>query len=173
MGLAMVQGIAQRHGATVELESKLGKGTTFRFRFPAADTQQIEQPAPVSAGAGTLDILVLDDEPIIAELIGELLAQDGHRVATQIDPKEALKAIVTDPIDLIITDKSMPTMDGTEFAVLAKAASPGVRVLLVTGFGAEEDAGACVDHTIGKPLDLDSLRQGIAEAFGMTTSRAA
>jgi CheY-like chemotaxis protein len=172
MGLAMVHGIAERHGAKMELESKLGHGTTFRFRF-APDAEEIQPAARLSAGAGTLDVLVLDDEPIIAEVIAELLALDGHRVLTATDPREALEMLKASGVDLVITDKSMPAMDGSDFAALAKAASPSIRVLLVTGFGADEPVGDCVDHVIGKPIDIDSLRMAIAETFGLTCSATA
>ena len=79
LGLAMVYGICQRHEATMEIESELGRGATFRFRFAAERRRSAEDPAAPLQLAHPLDILVVDDQPFICEIVEQYLAQDCHR----------------------------------------------------------------------------------------------
>jgi signal transduction histidine kinase len=163
MGLAAVHGIAERHGALMELESEAGHGTTFRFRFHPAEAGEKPPSPSARTGSGLLRIMVVDDEPVIAEVLAAMLNKDGHEVTIETDPHKALQWVTGHPLNLVITDKSMPLMEGDELAAAIKAACPSVKVMMVTGYGTGEPPGPAVDHVLGKPVGLDSLRQAVAE----------
>jgi signal transduction histidine kinase len=164
MGLAMVGGIAQRHGARVEIDSEVGQGTTCRFWFPVNDlTAEADAASPLSIGR-PLKVLVVDDQPIICEILTQYLVQDCHLVEAVRDPGEALVRLSREHFDLLITDQVMPEMSGGELAVAAKEISSTTGVILATGFGADEplEVGAeAIDLVIGKPITHEALRHAI------------
>ncbi|HEX8310036.1 MAG TPA: response regulator, partial [Chthoniobacteraceae bacterium] len=112
LGLAMVYGIAQRHGATMDLESEVGRGTTFRFRFPAKAWPGTEGGAAAIEGARPLKILVVDDQEFIREILVLFLAEDCHIAEAVASGTEALERIRHEAFDLLITDQAMPDMTG-------------------------------------------------------------
>jgi len=171
MGLAMVHGIAQRHGATLDLDSEVGRGTTFRFRFGGRVSKRARQqqtasknlaPSPVRQ----LKVLVVDDEPIICDLLAEMLNYDGHRVQRVYGSEEALVATEREYFDLVVTDREMPKMDGIGLANAIKAVHPETRILLVSGHQPDETTPWGIDHTMTKPVTFESLRRGVAETIG-------
>ncbi len=168
MGLAMVYGIAQRHQATMTIESELGVGTTFRFCFPAKLPPEKESGATEVLLARPLRILLVDDEPFIREIITWYLEQDCHFVEAAANGQEALDRVRTANFDLVITDQSMPGMSGGQLAVALKKIAPERPVILLTGFGADErpqDGGNAIDLVVGKPITVDVLRNAIARVF--------
>jgi signal transduction histidine kinase len=165
LGLAMVCGIAQRHGATMDLESDIGRGTTFRFRFPAAAWPGTEDGAAGIEWARPLKILVVDDQEYIREILTLFLAEDCHIAEAVSGGAEALERIGCESFDLLITDQAMPDMTGGQLAAAVKERAPGTRVILLTGFGAEEspgEGGDAIDLVVGKPVTKEMLRQAIA-----------
>jgi signal transduction histidine kinase len=168
LGLAVVYGIIQRHGGTIEITSEKGKGTTFSLLLPATDQKLAasstdEQPAMNR----TLSILVVDDQEIICELIAEHLSADGHQPVTTTDSTEALKRFNAGGFDLIITDQSMPGISGEQLARKAKEHNPGTHVIMLTGFGddllTDGKAPEGVDRILSKPVSSDELRRAIFE----------
>ena len=115
-----------------------------------------------------LRILVVDDQDIICELIGEYLRADGHEPVTAVNGREAFEKFCAAPFDLVITDQSMPGMNGVQLAAAVKAHSPAARVILLTGFGDEMQAAgslpAGVDLLLSKPISAADLRRAVAEA---------
>jgi len=166
LGLSMVYGIAQRHGATMDIESEIGRGTTFRFRFPAKAWPGTEVGAAGIQWARPLKILIVDDQEFIREILILFLAEDCHMAEAVSGGAEALERIRRDSFDLLITDQAMPDMTGGQLAAVVKEVSPGTRVILLTGFGAEEspEEGAdAIDLVVGKPVTKEILRQAIAK----------
>ena len=171
LGLSAVYGIIQRHGGMMEIESERGKGTTFCIRLPVAP---VGTEAPAQEGgdaprevAGFLRILVVDDLPIILDVLRAQLVEDGHQVETAGDGKEALEALEGGCFDLMITDQSMPGMTGEQLAVTVKQRCPKTAVILLTGFGGEmaetKDAAPGVDMVLGKPATSVELRRAIGQ----------
>ena len=171
LGLSAVYGIIQRHGGMMEIESERGKGTTFCIRLPAApaDMQKHEQSgdAAPKETAGILRILVVDDLPIILEVLQAQLVEDGHEVETAGDGKEALEALAKGCFDLMITDQSMPGMTGEQLAVKVKEHCPKTAVILLTGFGGDtaetKNTAPGVDMVLGKPATSVELRRAIGQ----------
>jgi CheY-like chemotaxis protein len=166
LGLAMVYGIAQRHHATLELESELGHGTTFRFHFaPEVVDTQPGETAPVRF-AHALRVLVVDDQPFICEIMEQYLSGDGHTVTTACDGELALVRLLEGEFDLVLTDHEMPDMTGAELAAAAKGIRPRLPVILLTGYGTD---GAlehpAIDLVLGKPVSIETLRAALVDVF--------
>jgi signal transduction histidine kinase len=168
LGLAMVYGIAQRHQATLSLESELGSGTTFSFLFPA------QAAAAAGAAAGTvrlahpLHILVVDDQPFICEIMAQYFAEDCHTTVTAGNGEEALARLREQRFDLLMTDQAMPDLAGDQLAAAAKQIDPNIRVIVLTGYGKEAAMSAgeeAIDQILAKPVSLETLRQALAEVF--------
>jgi CheY-like chemotaxis protein len=78
-------------------------------------------------------IAVVDDEPVIAETLSEILRRAGYVVRSYTDPNEAWTAILTSTPDLLISDAVMPTMSGTDLAIRVRTQCPHCKVLLLSG----------------------------------------
>ena len=173
LGLSAVYGIIERHQGTLDIESELGKGTTFSICLPAAlDEEPLATvdgaSAPTSReGDHTRCILVVDDQAIIRDVIQQQLQEDGHEVQTAASAQEALERIEQRSFDLVMTDHSMPGMTGEELAVQIKSKRPGVAVILLTGFGGSrsdnERKSAAVNMILGKPASTFELRRAIMQ----------
>ena len=159
----------QRHGGKIDIDSHVGVGTSFLVHLPATTTEEGIQEAPSERIDRTLRVLVVDDQEIINELLAEHLKSDGHVTACAQNGQEALALFRADTFDLVITDQSMPGMNGVQLAAAIKEISPKTRVILLTGFGEEMLASGCpagVDLVVGKPVSHENLRNAICQAMG-------
>lgn len=179
LGLAMVYGAAQRHGAEVEIESAVGVGTTIRLIFAAS--LHVVEPALANAVAvlNGLRILVVDDDPILLRSLRDTLEGDRHQVVTANGGKDGInlfrEAVARgEPFDLVITDLGMPYVDGRQVAGAIKFASPATPVIMLTGWGqrlvADGDIPANVDMVLSKPPKLRDLREAIFQSCGTSSS---
>jgi PAS domain S-box-containing protein len=181
LGLAMVYGMSQRHGAELEIHSEPEVGTTVRLIFPVASTNS--SPAIVAA-AGPLErlrILIVDDDPLILQSLQGALEGDGHLVGIAdggqagIDKFRIAQQCGT-PFDLVITDLGMPHVDGRTVATTIKSRAPLVPILLLTGWGyrlqAENDVPEHVDRILSKPPKLQDLRAALADLIATGRSRS-
>jgi nitrogen-specific signal transduction histidine kinase/CheY-like chemotaxis protein len=173
LGLAMVYGAVQRNHAAIEIESSLGKGTTIRLRFEvaASGAAQVSPPNSKSVTPSSLRVLVIDDDPLVTDVLRDILERDGHQVTTA-DGGETGIGVFREARDrgeafaLVLTDLGMPYVDGRRVATAVKADSPSTPVILLTGWGrrlvAEGDIPPHVDRVISKPPDLIELREALA-----------
>ncbi len=172
LGLAMVYGIAQRHGADLEIVSALGAGSTFRILFPAA----VAAPQPIVNAPGasvprSTRILLIDDDPLLLTSLGEVLKHDGHEIHTANGGKAGIEAFL-DALDagrafpVVITDLGMPHVDGRAVAAATKAAAPGTAIFMLTGWGQrmieEGETPEGVRAVLTKPPRLAELRRCLA-----------
>lgn len=168
LGLAMVYGIIHRYGGSIQIESEVGKGTTFIVRFPMAeqnderDIQESSEP-PMRL----LNVLVVDDEPIVRDIVTEYLAADGHTYKIATKGQEGLKIFGNGNFDLVITDRAMPSMNGMKLAASIKDIEPNTPVIMLTGFGdmmqATDEMPEGVDWVISKPITLQKFREALAQ----------
>ena len=170
LGLAMVYGVAERHGGHIDIDSTLGKGTTMRLVFPvgAQETQPVPTEAPEQTPA--LRVLCIDDEPIVLGVLESLLQQLGHHTQTATGGEQGLRLFRGSScdrrsFDVVITDLGMPGMDGRSLAKQLKSESPSTPVILLTGWGMflkmEDRTSPSVDLVLSKPPSLDDIQRGL------------
>jgi CheY-like chemotaxis protein len=164
----MVHGIMHDHDGTVQLESARGEGTVVRCLFPAlgdiSTTEQIEPRSEPLAGRGQR-ILFVDDEPSLVMVGKRRLEFVGYHVTTASTPADAL-ALLRDPdqqFHLLITDYSMPGMDGLTFGTAAIALRPELPVVLLTGFideiAEQQLAASGIRRVLHKPVLTEELAE--------------
>jgi PAS domain S-box-containing protein len=168
LGLALTYGIIERHGGDIEVTSKPGAGAMFVIRLdrsPEPDSASItawqdREPRPSS-------ILVVDDEAPIRVLLSDMLRARGHAVLTAEDALSGLRALEDTRFDLVITDLSMPGTDGWTVVSEARRRWPGVKLVIVTGYGAFAELAvpggdtSVIDALISKPFNIAEIDQTI------------
>jgi signal transduction histidine kinase len=170
LGLSVVYGIVARHGGEVEVESRLGHGTTFTLRLPVA-TRLVQgvAGAPPLPPVRSARVLVVDDEPEILTAVGDLLRHDGHIPTLCGDPESAAALVDQGAFDLVITDLGMPGLSGWDIARLVKLRAPGTAVAMITGWSDRIDSEYArtngVEHVIAKPFRRDDLRRVMHAIF--------
>jgi PAS domain S-box-containing protein len=174
IGLALVQQLVQLHEGRVEAYSAgVSRGARFSVYLPlyrAPEAVETRRSAPARAQLTGARLLIVDDTEDSVEMLGLLLSGEGASVVTAASGEEALRAAENNDFDLIISDISMPGMDGYELvrrlrASVRHASTPAIAL---TGFGREEDIASAreagFDAQMTKPLDFQSL---IDKARGM------
>jgi CheY-like chemotaxis protein len=168
LGLAMVYGIMERHEGEIEIQSQPGQGTTVRLIFPIR--KSVAEPAPGDKPVQSrqaLQILCIDDEPLLRELLKDLLEAEGHRVQVSDGGQAGLNSFRSarergQPFDVVITDLGMPYVDGRQVAKTLKRESPKTPIILLTGWGAymkeDGETPAQVDGVLSKPPRVGELR---------------
>ncbi len=152
LGLATVFGITKQHEGWVEVESEMGKGTTFHIYFPAISGPVAEPEhadAQFHARKGTETILVVEDERDVREIVTRTLNLNGYRVFQAVDGQTALQiwAEYKNEIDLVFTDIIMPGgLNGRELADRLWLEKPDLKVIFSSGYGA---------NALGKDFKLD------------------
>jgi nitrogen fixation negative regulator NifL len=167
LGLSMVYGTVQRHQGSIEIDSSLGKGTTFRLTLPPAqESPTISGGVTAPASVRPLRVLLVDDEDIVRQILREYLVADGHTVETASNGGDALDAMAKAAFDIVLLDRAMPGLSGDQVAVATKELKPDLPVILLTGFGdmmiAAGEMPPGIDLILGKPVTIDGLRTALA-----------
>jgi PAS domain S-box-containing protein len=174
LGLAMVYGVAQRHGATLDLESEPGKGTLVRLGFAIAPPEPVVTSGSHKPPVGPMRVLIVDDDPLLLKSLRDALESDGHEVTAANGGQSGINAFVEShaagkPFPVVITDLGMPHVDGRKVASTVKASVPATIVLMLTGWGrrlvAEGEVPPGVDQVLSKPPKLNELRAALASHF--------
>ncbi|UCH21458.1 MAG: PAS domain S-box protein [Deltaproteobacteria bacterium] len=168
MGLAVVHGIVTSHGGTVTVESKRGKGSTFKVYLPRIQKEaDILPESSETIPTGNDRILFVDDEKALVEMGQQMLGRLGYKVTTRTSSVEALELFRKQParFDLVITDMTMPNMTG---AILAQAMiniRPDIPIILCTGYSpqiTEESAMKLgIKQFIMKPMVLKEIAKSV------------
>jgi PAS domain S-box-containing protein len=143
LGLSLCRGIVESHAGVIWLDTTATRGATFIVELPVGVQLEEERVAaaepdrPVPAQS----ILVVDDEPIMAAVLREMLLDDGHAVDVAANGREALERVRGTRYDLVITDVRMPELDGVSFYRAARALMPenAARFVFMTGDGLTRD----------------------------------
>jgi signal transduction histidine kinase/CheY-like chemotaxis protein len=161
LGLAIVRSLVDLHGGDITLHSAPDQGTTFTVRL-------LQAPAPGLAPRHALHgkrVLVVDDEPEIAELIAQRLAPHGVESVTVNTGAEALEALRKERFDAVTLDILMPGMSGFEVLRILRADPDvrGVPVVVVSVFAGREALSG--EWVVPKPIDADELVDALGQAI--------
>lgn len=167
LGLSMVHGLANQLGGAFILSSVLNHGTSAELWLPATDEapEKLEEEASLhTPSLGKLRILVVDDDALIAMSTADMLTDLGHQVLEATSGEDGLEILRREKdIDLVLTDFSMPKMNGLQLARAVRNEFPNVPVLMASGY-AELPAGADIElPRIGKPYSQDQLGAEISK----------
>jgi len=168
LGLSTVYSVVTQAGGEITVDSALGEGTTFTIRLPQVTDDDRAAWRGGRSLAGSLRILVVDDEPDVRAIVRDLLELEGHEVIVAGNGEEAL-AYGGDPPDLLLTDVVMPGMRGTDLARVFAERYPSVRVVLMSSH--VDDEPLVRDHLslgtfLSKPFSGDQLLAALATAQG-------
>jgi len=163
LGLSQVHGFAHQTGGTVAVTSELGKGTTFTISLPRGELTII--PAEVelnSIGIGT--VLLVEDNPDVANASAGLLEQLGYSVRWVSDAEAALREIDRYGVDLVFSDIVMPgRIDGLGLARMIKQKHPGLPILLASGYSDAAQSAHADFPILRKPFQLHELSRALSE----------
>ncbi len=176
LGLATAYGVVKQSDGYIEVESRLGAGTTFRVYLPAVREEPAEtgarEPEPSPRGSET--ILIVEDDPAVLGMTREMLQNQGYRVIPAPSGPAALDAAERHDgaIDLLLTDVVMPGMGGRELAERLTATRPRLRLMFMSGYtddavirhGVEQRSTAFIQ----KPFRPEALAHKVREVLDRT-----
>jgi signal transduction histidine kinase/CheY-like chemotaxis protein len=206
LGLSIVLGIVREHGGQVKVASPPAGGAIFTLEFPAVRAEDFHSSALPATGPGTLQpgfleerasipstpvlvarrpaassgrVLVVEDEPTVARLIGDVLEDEGYRVDLLLDGREALRRAAGEDYDLVICDMKMPGLDGQNFyKTLASTGNPlQERFLFVTGDVIAAHTQEFLAHNqlphVAKPFRVEELTEKVRQVLASAPLRQA
>ena len=174
LGLSTVYGIVKQSGGYIYVDSELKKGTTFSIYFPAqlGDVHP-ELPLPdkqrSTSNTGST-VIVAEDDDYVRELVSKVLSNSGYQVHVVASGDAAIDLADhhPNPIDLLITDVIMPSMNGNDLAAKLQLEQPNLRVLYISGYTDDirvESLGAV--NFLRKPFSPDELARKVEEVMGI------
>ncbi|QYG07981.1 ATP-binding protein [Janthinobacterium sp. PAMC25594] len=171
LGLAMVYGMMERHGASIDIVTAPGQGTAVRLDFPACAADEREDaPDTAHVVPPRLRILVVDDDPMVLKSLRDILEIDGHEVVSADGGQAGIDCFQAayerhEYFAVVITDLGMPHVDGRKVASAVRQCSPATPIIMLTGWGqrlaADSDYPEHVDCVLGKPPRLKELRRAL------------
>ncbi|MDY6951441.1 MAG: response regulator, partial [Thermodesulfobacteriota bacterium] len=168
MGLSVVHGIVKSYNGTVTVESKPDQGSEFQLLIPAFEESGITE---ISQGeipkGGKERILFVDDDPLQTEMTTEMLKHLGYEVVTANDSARALELFSgqMNSLDLVITDISMPTMNGKVLAQKMLRIRQDMPIILCSGYSEDisptEASALGISDYLMKPMGMHDLAKSI------------
>ncbi len=174
LGLSMVYGIIKQHNGYIDVQSELGKGTTFNIYLPltslTVEEDKKPEDLPILKG-GTETILLAEDETYVRDFIKGILTGYGYKVIEAIDGEDAIKVLHThkDKIQLAILDVIMPKKNGEMVHQEIKKVSPNMKVIFISGYATDilYKKGIIEEglNFISKPMSPDELLIKVREVL--------
>jgi signal transduction histidine kinase len=169
LGLSTVYGIVEQFGGRIDLETEVGRGTTFTIVLPSAGAVSVDLGDVVESASagGTERILVVEDDPTVRSFVTEALELSGYHVTAAATPHEALELVSANrSFDLLLTDLALPGMNGHELGRRIRTAIPGLRLLNTSGnpAGVQRDATE-PDAFLQKPYSLAELDTAVRDVL--------
>ena len=180
LGLSTVYGIVKQSGGFIFADSQAGQGTSFVIYLPVHHADPVAEPAPPEPRAkptelwGSGTILLVEDEDMVRAVAERALTRQGYRVLTAANGEEALEVLAQgEPVDLLISDVMMPTMDGPTMVRHARETFPDLPILFMSGY-AEEQLRRSIDLDrvafLPKPFSVQQLAQAARDALAAKNS---
>jgi two-component system cell cycle sensor histidine kinase/response regulator CckA len=171
LGLSIVYGIVEQVGGAISFESQVGKGTTFRVYLPkaqgvleGAEVRTLEELPP-----GRGKILLVEDENQVREFAVHVLRERGYDVRAGRGGEEALAIISEDPgrkFDLLLTDLTMPKMNGKELVIRIRKIVPELKVIFMSGYSEQTVADMEGADFLQKPFSCRQLSMKVWSVLG-------
>ncbi len=176
LGLSMCYGMIHRMGGEIEVESNVGKGTTFTIILPVGGERKEEVAFPSMIKKGREGrILVIDDEESVRKILSKILSQVNHQVKVARNGEEGIRLVKEKEFDLVLTDLGMPGISGWEVCKTVKRMYPYLPVGMITGWGMELDQERVketgVDFVVSKPFDFNQILKIVAETMELKEKR--
>jgi signal transduction histidine kinase/ActR/RegA family two-component response regulator len=178
LGLSVVHGIINNYGGGIVVDSTPGKGTIFTIYLPKYGDDLMDQyksdHKPIK---GNEHILFVDDEPEITFMGKKMLENLGYKVTIRNESLSALEEFRKNPgmFSLLVTDQSMPFMNGTELAGMMKALDPDLAVIIITGFAdnlSDEDLlRSGISEVVLKPMRMDDFSMAIRKVLDFNKAK--
>jgi two-component system, cell cycle sensor histidine kinase and response regulator CckA len=172
LGLSIVYGIVKQHGGYITIESQCAVGTTFSIYLPLTGPEKVkltEKTASAAPRGGPETILVVEDDPMVRNLVDSVLRNYGYGVILAENGEQAVEIFQANwqNIDLALLDVIMPGMNGRQVCEQLRERAPQLKVLFLTGYTADliQDRGILMDGVdlILKPAQPDHLAAKVRE----------
>ena len=174
LGLSTVYGIVRQHDGFIAVDSAPGEGARFCVYLPASNRTPATPAKPVrraqSAGGA---VVVVEDDPLVRELVREMLVQTGHDVFATADPEDALRHVEQGRnCDLLVTDLTLPKFNGVQLVERARSARPDLRALFMSGLLADPEsfARSSGEYVVAKPFTIEEFLAKVGEALAAPTT---
>lgn len=175
LGLSIVHSIVQAHHGAIRVNSEVGLGTTFTVYLPQYTPDQWHQGAPEAVesidSSGNENIMFVDDEPSLVNVFRQGMMRLGYKVEGFTDPRKAHEHFAKDPhkVDIVVTDTTMPYMNGVDLAAKLLGIRPDVPIIICTGFttliSVEDARKRGISDFVMKPFKIKDIATRIREVL--------
>jgi signal transduction histidine kinase/integral membrane sensor domain MASE1 len=172
LGLALVHSVVTEHHGYIEVESELGKGTTFNVWMPKVQAEEFtdESLEELTMGQGQV-ILAVDDELDVLHALEEMLASLGYEPVGFNSSREALDAVRQNPrrFDAVVSDEVMPELTGTQMSIELRKLNPTLPIVIASGYGGAgfetRALSAGVNRVLKKPYRMSEIGESLGAFF--------
>ncbi|GAB4339844.1 MAG: hypothetical protein Kow0037_25310 [Calditrichia bacterium] len=166
LGLSIAAEVISRHKGKIYVDSIPNKGSIIMLELPASDLKKGLEPSKNEfAGQGELKLLLVDDESVVRETLAEMLEDDGFEVTMARNAEDAVLKFKKYQCDVVLTDLSMPGINGYELARRIKEIDSSVPVFLITGWNQLDrkfmESNKVIDGIVEKPFNIERIRSQI------------
>ncbi len=174
LGLSLVYGIIKKHNGFIQIYSEPGKGSTFELNLPACSGEETcaKKGEDMELHRGSGIVLVVDDEPLVTELAGDILQRFGYEVLRAGNGEEAvsLYQLKSQEVVAVVLDIVMPGMDGREVFQKLRTINPGAKVIVSSGYSHDRDADELLEQGaagfVQKPYRIAELIRVVNQITG-------
>jgi FixJ family two-component response regulator len=168
-----VHGIVRSHRGAIDVESAPGRGSTFHIYLPTVNNESETAPAELESAprGGGEYVCVVDDEEVVGSCTKLVLENKGYRSLVFSSAEQCLAEIESDPgrCTVLVTDQTMPGMQGTELAAAIRRLKPGLPVVIMSGYFSKISPQALDNlgqvELLGKPFTTDELLHAVHRAL--------